>query len=195
MRGCRPLTDDEIVAVLSSLSGRNGYRDRALFTLAIKSGLRITCLLSLRIEDVWDGDVLRHFTVRKATVKGKQAGFVHPMHPVAAAALREYIEHRCIGLLGSAPLFRSAKRFPDGSPRPLDRTSAWRTFKRAYRAAGLRGNVACHSTRKTYAQKVYNALGHDLIATQQAMHHSSVTSTIQYLSFEEEKVERAILSI
>jgi len=77
----------------------------------------------------------------------------------------------------------------------LDRTSAWRILKSAYRAAGLRGKTGCHSTRKTYAQRVYSALGHDLIATQQAMHHSSITSTIQYLSFDEEKVESAILSI
>ena len=68
-------------------------------------------------------------------------------------------------------------------------------LKRAYGAAGLRGKLGCHSTRKTYAQKVYSALGHDLIATQAAMRHASITSTIQYLSFEEEKVERAILSI
>ena len=119
MRGCRPLTDIEIAEVLDNLRGRNSYRDRALFTLALKSGLRITSLLSLRIEDVWDGDVLPHFTVRKSTVKGKRSGFVHPMHPTAAATLKEYITHRCIGLLGSAPLFRSGKQDAHGDRRPL----------------------------------------------------------------------------
>ena len=195
MRGCRPLTDVEITTVHCHLSGRNQLRDRALFTLALKSGLRITSLLSLRIDDVWDGDVLGHFTVRKSTVKGRRAGFSHPMHPVAAAALKEFIEHRCIGLSGSAPLFRSGKGDAHGDLRSLDRTSAWRILKRAYRTAGLRGKTGCHSTRKSYAQKVYKALGHDLIATQQAMHLSSITSTIQYLSFDEEKVEAAILAI
>ena len=116
MRGCRPLTDTEITEVLYHLRGRHSYRDRALFTLALKSGLRITCLLALKIEDVWDGDVLRYFAVRKSTVKGKRAGFSHPMHPVGAAALREYIDHRCGGIPGNAPLLCSGKRNPDGTP-------------------------------------------------------------------------------
>ena len=195
MRGCRPLTDQEIIDVTNTLTGRHQYRDRALFTLGLKSGLRISCLLSLRIEDLYDGAMLKHINIKRSTVKGKRAGFQHPLHPVAAASVQEYIEHRCFGLPGDTPLFRSDKRNPYGSYRPIGRREAWRLLKRAYKAAGLRGKMACHSTRKTFCQRVYAALKHDLIATQAAMHHSTITSTIQYLSFEEEKLEAAILSI
>lgn len=193
MRGCRPLTPPEIKLVLRHLRGRYADRNRALFTLALKSGLRIGSLLALRIEDVWDGSILPRFYVARRTTKGKVSGFSAPMHPVAAVALETYIRRRCTGLLGTAPLFFSSKRHK--GLRALDRTAAYKSFKKAYARAGLRGKLACHSTRKTFAQRVYSALGHDLLATQRAMQHSSISSTILYLSVDQERVDEAILRV
>jgi integrase len=193
MRGCRALTKPEIKLVLRHLRGRYQDRNRALFTLGLKSGLRIGSLLALRIEDVWDGAVLPRFYVARRTVKGRSSGFSSPMHPAAAKALELYITKRCNGLPGTAPLFWSSKR--RNGVRPLDRTAAWKLLKRAYYAAGLRGKLACHSTRKTFAQRVYFALGHDLLATQRAMQHASISSTILYLSVDQQRVDTAILSI
>jgi len=48
--------------------------------------------------------------------------------------------------------------------------------------------------RKTFCQNVYRALDNDLIATQAAMHHASITSTIRYLTFDGERVDAAILA-
>jgi integrase len=52
MRGCRPLKEREIQRILKSLDGRYAARDRALILLGIKSGFRISELLSLRLSDV-----------------------------------------------------------------------------------------------------------------------------------------------
>jgi integrase len=101
--------------VTAKLTGRHQYRDRALFVLGLKSGRRITCLLSLRIEDVYDGAMLKHIKVRRHTVKGKRAGFRTPS--TAAAVVEEYIQHRGFGLPGDTPLFRSNRRNGDGSCR------------------------------------------------------------------------------
>lgn len=184
MKGCRPLRDIEIDAVLDSFRGLNRSRDQALFTVALESGLRISCLISLKIEDVWDGDFLPHFCVRRVTVKGKRAGFISPMYPAAVVALKEYIERKC------PRASRERAAFPFKQARPWRRVALARPHKRlaqlqarlqnerAFRMPGLRGKVACHSTRKTCARKVYAALGHDLFATKEAMHHASIGSTI-----------------
>jgi hypothetical protein len=49
MKGCRPLTEAEVALVRRSFGGRYGRRDRALFLLGVKSGFRISELLSLRV--------------------------------------------------------------------------------------------------------------------------------------------------
>ena len=52
MRGCRPPTEPEVEAALACLEGENGARDRALFLLGVRSGFRISEILSLRVRDV-----------------------------------------------------------------------------------------------------------------------------------------------
>jgi integrase len=66
--------------------------------------------------------------------------------------------------------------------------------KGAFRSAHVHGNTGTHSLRKTHCGKIYKALGHDLIATQAAMHHRSIASTIRYVSFDARQVEAAILA-
>jgi len=194
MRGCRPLTDDEIARVTHQFRGRHAQRDRAFFVLGLKTGLRCSELLGLRICDVWRGRILDRVEVRRQITKGRRAGFSLPLHPVAAAALREYIGTPDPNVSPSAPLFRSAKKTRSGTARPLDRSSAWRRLKSAFRSAGVEGHVATHSLRKSFCAKVYRALGNDLIATQQALHHRSISSTVRYLSFNAAEVEAAILA-
>jgi len=193
MRGCRPLTEHEIVKVTHAFRGRHAKRDRAFFLLGLKTGLRCRELLGLRLGDVWNGNVLDRIYIRRGITKGKRTGFSIPLHPVAAKTLCCFIESRSWGSALSTPLFPSGKTRA-GIVRALDRSSAWRILKLAYRNAGLSGNTGCHSMRKTFCQNVYRALDNDLIATQAAMHHASITSTIRYLTFDGERVDAAILA-
>jgi hypothetical protein len=48
--------------------------------------------------------------------------------------------------------------------------------------------------KETFANHVYEKLGHDLYRTQQAMGHRNFTSTVSYLSFREEDIDAAILA-
>ena len=42
MKGCRPLTEDEVMLVQRSFGGVYADRDKALFLLGVKSGFRIS---------------------------------------------------------------------------------------------------------------------------------------------------------
>lgn len=193
MRGCRPLTDEEIARVMQQFRGRHGRRDSAFFLLGLKTGLRCKELIGLRVGDVWNGAVLGRVNVRRQTVKGRRSGFSIPLHHTAASALKDYLTSGRRGAALDAPLFLSAKHC-GGRPRPLDRSAAYRRLKCALRQAGVHGYTGVHSLRKTYCEKIYRRLGNDLIATQAAMHHSSITSTIRYLSFDQQQIEAAILA-
>jgi integrase len=52
MTGCRALTDDEVARVSQAFRNTYAARDWALFLPDVKTGYRISGLLSLRMGDV-----------------------------------------------------------------------------------------------------------------------------------------------
>lgn len=191
MIGCPALSPKELKFALLKLNGRYALRNRALVTLGIKSGLRISELLPLEVGQVWDGKkIVSRFHVSRQSTKGKHAGASIVLHPDAARALTRWIK---TGRLTSNPhsyLFPSQKH----SGQRLDRKSAWRVLHRAFQQAGVTGMAGTHCMRKTFAKNVHEALGSDLFRTSKAMRYSSPMTTLRYLSFKQEEIDRAILA-
>lgn len=196
MRGCRPLEDPEIQAILQSFTGRFARRDRALFVLGLKTGLRISELLSIRIGDVVQyGDIVERISIERRSTKGSVEGRTIILHPDAKAALGEWIDECRRSTLLPLPEERYLFHSQKGWNRPLGRRHAWRILKHVYRLNELSGKLATHSMRKTFAGRVYDALGRDLVKTQRALGHKDINSTAKYLSFRQEEIDAAILAI
>lgn len=190
MRGCRPFSESEVQRITRSFSGRYAKRDRALFILGVRSGLRISELLSLELKDVLSprGGLLERVYIRRKHTKGKTSGRSVVLHPEAISALAEWILVR--KATRGTHVFHSQKN----SKKPLDRRSAWRILNDQFVALRLPGPLGTHSMRKTFAAKVFKNLGRDLFKTQRALGHRHVTSTTCYLSFDEREIDRAILA-
>jgi integrase len=180
MNGCRGLSDSEIQSVAEILSPR----DRVMFLLGIKTGFRITEILSIKI-----GDVFRHGgVVPELAIKASKTGEYRrvPLHPSVREEIAKYLPFRlskggCFLFLGEGL-------------NPLSRSQAWNVLKRAFDLLKLHGKVATHSLRKTYCKRVYKLLHHDLVKTQKAMGHKSILSTIAYLPIDQEEIDAAILA-
>ena len=196
MKGCRPLTTEEVDLVSKSFGGMYAKRDTALFLLGVKSGFRISELLSLRLGDVIQrGRIVDRVRVQRRHMKKKTEGRTVLLHPDAKIALAKWVDKLKAANLSptsrSTYLFRSRK----GRNRPITRVHAWRAIREAYEANEMRGPLGTHSMRKTFANRVYDALEHDLVKTQRALGHKNINSTVQYLSFREEEIDAAILAI
>ena len=194
MKGCRPLTDHEVNVVAQSFGGTYATRDKALFLLGVKTGFRISELLSLTIGDVYQhAEVVARVTVKRAHMKRKVEGRTLVLHPEAQAAIQAWLSELAAAgaLLPSRYLFGSRK----GVNRAISREHAWHILKDVYATNGLSGALGTHSMRKTFANHVYDKLGHDLVKTQRAMGHKNINSTVSYLSFCEEEIDQAILAI
>jgi integrase len=194
MKGCRPLKAGEIQAILSSFKGRYARRDRALVLLGIKSGLRISELLSLRVRDIVEhGKLVERVYVRRREVKKRTEGRTVLLHPAARKALSLWLRELWeLDLVTPGTfVFRSGK----GENRPITRIHAYRLMRIACAKTRLEGVVGTHSLRKTFAHRIYERLGGDLVKTQRALGHKSIFSTVQYLSFKEEEIDKAILSL
>jgi site-specific recombinase XerD len=184
MKGTRPLTDEEIESVYSTLESK---RDRALWILGCKTGLRVSELLSLKVSDVLEhGQIGVQVTVAKKNTKGKIESKTLPLTETVKKVLSEYLDGEKDP---SRPLFKSTK-----SNRAITRMQAHRILKGAFNALKLSGKVATHSMRKSYARKVHVALGNDILKTQIALCHKSLSSTSSYLQVDKEEVVKAILS-
>jgi integrase/recombinase XerD len=191
-KGCRPFTPDEVEDMLSAFRGKFRIRDRALFLLGIKSGFRISELLSLRVGDVYNGDrIIDRVYVQRASMKKQVEGRNVILHPEAKEAIVQLIKADRLEGVQECPewLFCSRK----GASKPLSRSSAWRILKTAAKRAGLDGVIGTHSMRKTFADRMYDLLGRDLIKTQTALGHKNINSTVQYLGFKQEDIDSAIL--
>lgn len=180
------LTDPEIDALLTAPDQRTwiGRRDRALFALAIETGLRVAELTSLRCGDTHLG------TAAHIACHGKgRKERVTPLTKPTAAVLRSWLAER--DGLPTDPLFPTSR----GAPLTRDAV-ARRLTKHTLSAADvcptLRGkNVTPHVLRHTAAMRLLHA-GVDTAVIAMWLGHESVETTQTYLRADLAIKERAL---
>ena len=181
---CKALTQEEVQSVLTNLMTK---RDRALFILGLRTGFRISELLSLKVSDVWSNSMVKtSVTVSRANMKGKIKARSVVLHSEAVQALTDLVSNMMVK--SDMPLFGSQK-----GNLAITRSQAHRILATAHNKAGLvfKGT---HTMRKTLALKVYSLTNKDLLLTQKALGHKLITSTIAYLPIDQDKVDAAILA-
>jgi site-specific recombinase XerD len=193
MKGCRSFSDQEADLMGKSFSGPYAARDRAVFALGRFTGERISAILKIRVGDVvQDEKVADAVTYRRASRKGKIEGRTVKLHQDAKDALTAWINQLAKETILTADDYVFQSRKGQG---PVGRVQYHRILKEAALANELTGKIATHSMRKTFADRVYEALGHDIFRTQKAMGHKNINSTVQYLSFKEADIDAAILAM
>jgi integrase len=195
MKGCRPLTDDEADAIMESFGGPYATRDAAIFALGRYTGERISAILALRVGDVVQAGRLADAVVyRRANRKGKVEGRTVKLHPKAKKALTAWINQMALGNVLTADDFVFRSRKGRGS-RPISRVQYHRILKDAIQPNELTGKLATHAMRKTFAEAMRKEFRGDIFRIQKAMGHKNINSTVAYLSFNEEDIEKAIMGM
>ena len=180
MAGCRPLSEVEVFQVLGALKNE---RDKLLFILGIRTGFRISELLALRVSDVYrDGAALPKVKVLKRYIKEKKGSREIPLHPQAQAMINLYVK-----------TLRGPDLFPSRMGGTITRYTAHTMLKDGFKRAGLKGALATHSMRKSFAKKIYAALGHDLVSLRDALGHSNVSTTMDYVTPNQSAIDRAVM--
>lgn len=191
MKGCRPLTDQEADAIMESFGGPYAARDRAIFALGRYTGERISAILKLKVGDVVQASrMMDSIIYRRANRKGKTESRTVTLHPKAKRALAAWINQLAKGAILTADdyVFKSRK----GINKPIGRVQYHKILKEAVQVNELTGRISTHSMRKTFADHIYEALDRDIFRLQKAMGHKNINSTVQYLSFKESDIEKAI---
>lgn len=146
-----------------------GFRDRTIMELFYSSGLRVSELVALNIEDFDKGSL----TV-KLKGKGKKERIV-PITKNAADWINKYLEHPERQLIGAS----TNAVFLNKHGSRLSTRSVDRKFDLYLRSSGLAGKVTPHTIRHTIATH-WLENGMDLKTIQVLLGHSSLTTTTIY---------------
>lgn len=171
-----PIRDkDKIEAIRSLLRAKKSLRDLALFEVGLSSALRASDILRIRLFDVEALESEGSFLTReRKTQKIRRVA----VSEKALGVLRAYRDERIQAGAEEKDFLFCGQRNPGKQPM----TVSWlgRLVAGWCRAAGVQGNYASHSLRKTGAFHRREA-GFDLPSLCQWLNHSSERMTLRYI--------------
>lgn len=174
-----PIRDKKQIQTMKEYLRAKNIRDYLLFTLGINSGLRISDLLTLTIEDV----TKERITLREQKT-GKSKDF--PLSATCRQAIDDYLK---------ATGRRKGILFPSRKGRdPLSRIQAYRILKEAAKEIGIKDSIGTHTLRKTFGYHAYQS-GVDITRIQKLLNHSAPSITLAYIGITKEELDAVYISL
>lgn len=157
-----------------------GMRDSAMIELLYATGLRVSELTGLRLEDL-------HLDLGYLLCRGK--GSRERLVPVGSQAslrLQEYLAGARYSILkGKASPFV----FVQSLGKPLTRQAVWKNLRRYALEAGVKGRLSPHVLRHSFATHLLDN-GADLRAVQKMLGHADISTTQIYTFVHRERLKR-----
>lgn len=155
-----------------------GYRDKAMLEVMYATGMRVTELISLNVEDVnLNLSVVKCHSGRKSRVI--------PLYPAAQKALAVYmsdVRGTMISDISEEALFVNV-----GGTR-MSRQGFWKILKYYQAKAGIEKEITPHTLRHSFAVHLLEN-GADLGSLQELMGHSDISSTQLYAHMINQKIK------
>lgn len=166
------LTKEEVEKLLHSPNTGQvlGLRDRAMLELMYATGLRISEIINLKLEDL-------HLTIGTLQTLGK--GHKERIVPVGDEAIKwvnRYLEEARPKLLKQK---RSNYLFLNFHGNNLTRQGVWKNLKAEVRKAGIQKNITPHTLRHSFATHILEN-GADLRIVQELLGHADISTTQIY---------------
>lgn len=174
------LTGKEIELLLAqpSTTDSKGIRDKAMLEVMYATGIRVTELIDLNIEDVnLELGVIKCTSARKTRAI--------PLYPAALRALSAYLRD-VRGLMIADPLEKALFVNVGGSR--MSRQGFWKILKFYQSKASIEKDITPHTLRHSFAVHLLEN-GADLGSLQELMGHSDISSTQMYTQMINQKIK------
>jgi len=181
----RALTVAEVDELLEQPARRNtpeARRDKAMLELLYATGLRVTELVSLDVNDI----ALESDPVTVRCVGKGERERVLPLHQRPVDELRQYIFHVRPKLVRNR---REAALFVNRRGERLTRQGFWLILKNYAKDANLDKTITPHTLRHTYATHMLSG-GMPLRNVQDALGHASISTTQIYTHLTDDQKRR-----
>jgi len=144
-----------------------GARDQAILQVIYASGLRVSEVCSLDLQDV-DDQIVR--------VRGK--GGKERIVPIAKSAV-DAIDHYLIHFQQHSSHEKAVPLFVSKKGKRIDRISIWKRIKFYAKRAGIKKEISPHTLRHSFATHLLEN-GADLRVIQEMLGHSNISTTDRY---------------
>ena len=174
------LSEDEVGRLLGAVAGGDAraLRDRALLELFYSSGLRVSELAGLMLQQV----DLEHGFVR---VFGK--GSKERVVPIGGKAIDALANYVSAGRPHFVRTRTGSQLFLNKNGAALSRVMLWMLVKKYAKRAGITKNVKPHGLRHSFATHLLTG-GADLRAIQEMLGHASIATTQIYTAVEPQRL-------
>lgn len=154
-----------------------GMRDKAMLELLYATGMRVTELVSLRVEDV-------NVEMSYIQCDGGKKSRIIPFNDEAKKALNRYLKN-------VRPVFVKDETvhalFTNCSGEPMSRQGFWKLIKGYGEQAGIGSDITPHTLRHSFAAHLVEN-GADLRAVQEMMGHSDLSTTQIYATMANNRI-------
>lgn len=161
---------NRLLAQPSQETGEKAVRDRAILELLYATGMQVTEVVSLDVDDV----NLASASVRVARPRRRER--VIPIHDRAVKALEEYLQQARIQLLRDPD---EKALFLNHRGQRLTRQGLWLIIKQYVRKAGISAHVTPHTLRHSFATHLLDSKA-DLRHVQELLGHANISTTQVY---------------
>ena len=167
------LTMEQVNALLSQpdLRTPKGKRDSAMLELLYATGIRVSELIGLRVEDV-------NLRMEYISCIDRTKERIIPFGRTARTALELYLKESRELMLGAED---EGVLFTNCQGRPMSRQGFWKILKTYAKGAGIEGDITPHTLRHSFAVHLLEN-GADLQSVQEMMGHSDISTTQFYLT-------------
>jgi len=174
------LTGREVELLLSQPScvDAKGFRDKAMLEVMYATGIRVSELIELNIEDV-------NLDLGMIKCSGAKKQRAIPLYPAALRALTMYIRD-VRGLMVAAP--GETALFVNVGGARMSRQGFWKILKSYQNKAGIDKEITPHTLRHSFAVHLLEN-GADLGSLQELMGHCDISSTQMYTHMINQKLK------
>ena len=155
-----------------------GYRDKAMLEVMYATGIRVTELIDLDVDDV---------NIEQGIIKCTNAKKVRviPLYPAALKALSVYLRD-----IRSSMVLSPAERalFVNINGVRMSRQGFWKILKHYQASAHIEKEITPHTLRHSFAVHLLEN-GADLGSLQELMGHSDISSTQMYTQMINQKLK------
>lgn len=155
-----------------------GIRDKAMLEFAYATGMRVSEIISLNIEDI---------NLKESLVMCKNGGRQRniPLGTLSLKALAEYIENSRPILIKDDAI---KALFVNTNGKRLTRQGFWKIVKYYKEQAHITKDITPHVLRHSFATHLLQN-GADLKSIQTMLGHSDISSTQVYMQFQDESIK------
>lgn len=176
------LNTGEVMSLLAQPSGRDykSIRDKAMLEILYATGITVTELIELDVEDV-------NLQIGMLHMSKTRHDRIVPIYPAAVRALQNYMIQVRPALVTDE---RETRLFTNMNGQPMSRQGFWKIIKHYSETAGISKDITPHTLRHSFAAHLLEN-GAQLKDIKEMLGHADISSTQIYARFVKNKYTQA----